>query len=98
MRRIRRCFVTSTASRPTARVMRSVLPSVLSLALLLCTPGVASADPGPGAGPDSMAALIADVAKANQRLEDLTGQIQTEQQAVDKDLGDVENVREKGRS
>jgi cell wall-associated NlpC family hydrolase len=58
--------------------------------MLLCTPGLADADPAA----DSMAALIADVAKANQRLEDLTAEIQTEQESVNKALVDVETARD----
>ncbi|MDT5205002.1 MAG: peptidoglycan DL-endopeptidase RipA, partial [Mycobacterium sp.] len=46
-------------------------PAMLSVALLLGTPGLAKADP------DTMAKLIADVAQANQRLQDLNAQIQT---------------------
>jgi cell wall-associated NlpC family hydrolase len=63
---------------------------VLSVAILLCTPGLADADPAA----DSMAALIANVAKANQRLEDLTAEIQTEQESVNKALVDVETARD----
>jgi cell wall-associated NlpC family hydrolase len=62
------------------------------VALLLCTPspGPAAADPGA----DRMAALIADVAKANQRLDDLTAAIETEQESVNKAMVDVETARE----
>jgi cell wall-associated NlpC family hydrolase len=67
-----------------------MLPSVLSLALLLCTPGLAHGDPAA----DAMAALIADVAKANQRLQDLSAEIQTEQESVNKALVDVEASRD----
>ena len=45
-------------------------PAVLSVAVALCIPGLANADPG--AEPNTMAKLIADVAKANQRLQDLS--------------------------
>jgi cell wall-associated NlpC family hydrolase len=41
-----------------------------------------------------MATLIANVAKANQRLDDLSAAIQTEQQSVDKAIVDVENARD----
>ncbi len=58
--------------------------------MLLSTPGLADADPAA----DSMAALIANVAKANQRLEDLTAEIQTEQESVNKALVDVETARD----
>ncbi|WIM88686.1 NlpC/P60 family peptidoglycan endopeptidase RipA [Candidatus Mycobacterium wuenschmannii] len=65
-----------------------VAPAVLSVALLLGTPGLAKADP------DSMAKLIAEVAQANQRLENLNAQIQTEEESVNKAVVDVENARD----
>ena len=74
-------------ARPIARL---VLPSVLSLALLVSVPVSAKADPAA----DSMAALIANVARANQRLDDLGAAIETEQQSVDKAMVDVETARD----
>jgi peptidoglycan DL-endopeptidase RipA len=62
------------------------------VAVLLCIPGLAKAEPGPG--PDTMAKLIADVAQANQRLQDLSAEIQTEQEGVNKALVDVETARD----
>jgi peptidoglycan DL-endopeptidase RipA len=66
------------------------MPSVLSVALLVCTPGLAHGDPNA----DTLAALIANVATANQRLEDLSAEIQTEQESVNKALVDVETARD----
>lgn len=66
------------------------MPSVLSVALLVCTPGLAEADPAA----DNLAALIANVAKANQRLQNLSAEIQTEQESVNKALVDVETARD----
>ncbi|BBZ52982.1 NlpC/P60 family peptidoglycan endopeptidase RipA [Mycobacterium heidelbergense] len=86
MRRTRR----GPAARPAAGLLRLVIPSVVSVAMLACTPGMAGADPAA----DSLAALIANVAKANQRLEDLSAQIQTEQESVNKALVDVETARD----
>ena len=63
-------------------------PAVLSLALLLGTPGLAKADP------DTIARLIADVAQANQHLQDLNAQIQTEEESVNKAVVDVETARD----
>jgi cell wall-associated NlpC family hydrolase len=63
-------------------------PAVISVALLLGTPGLAKADP------DTMARLIADVAQANQRLQDLNAQIQTEEESVNKAVVDVETARD----
>jgi peptidoglycan DL-endopeptidase RipA len=61
---------------------------MISVALLLGTPGLAKADP------DSMAKLIADVAQANQRLQDLNAQIQTEEESVNKAVVDVATARD----
>lgn len=79
-----------SSARPAARLMRPVVPSVLSVALLVCTPGLAEADPAA----DNLAALIANVAKANQRLQNLSAEIQTEQESVNKALVDVETARD----
>src|ERR1700757_4684228 len=87
MRRICR----GSSIRLAPRVTRRPVPAVLSLAVMLCIPGLANADPG--AGPDTMAKLIADVAQANQRLQDLGAQIQTEQESVNKAVVDVETAR-----
>ena len=78
-------------ARPAARLVRPVIPSVLSVALL-----AVHARPWRIGDPDAdtMAALIADVAKANQRLEDLSAEIQTEQESVNKALVDVETARD----
>jgi cell wall-associated NlpC family hydrolase len=76
--------------RPIVRLARPVLPSVLSLALLISVPVSAKADPVA----DRMAALIANVATANQRLEDMSAAIEAEQQSVDKAMVDVETARD----
>ncbi|OBF49374.1 peptidase M23 [Mycobacterium sp. 852002-53434_SCH5985345] len=86
MRRTRR----GSTAQPVARLVRPVVPSVVSVALLLCTPGLAHGDPAA----DSLAGLIANVAKANQRLENLSAEIQTEQESVNKALVDVETARD----
>ena len=67
---------------------RRVGPAMISVAVLLGTPGLANADP------NTMAKLIADVAQANQRLQDLNGQIQTEEESVNKAVVDVETARD----
>ncbi|MBY0442716.1 MAG: NlpC/P60 family peptidoglycan endopeptidase RipA [Mycobacteriaceae bacterium] len=77
-----------------AKFLRPAIPTALSAALLMSTPGVgpglASADPGA----ENLGALIADVAKANQRLEDLRGAIEAEQERVNKAIVDVQTARE----
>lgn len=82
--------------------MRRVVPirgasPFVTLALLLSTPGlmapgVASAEPD--TNPSSLAALIAAVAEANQRLQDLGADIQTQQESVNKALVDVQTARD----
>lgn len=74
--------------RLATKLAHRVGPAVLSVALLLGTPGLAQAEP------DSIATLIADVAQANQRLQDLNAQIQTEEESVNKAVVDVETARE----
>lgn len=64
---------------------------LLTLALLLSTPGLAHAEP---AAPNSLAALIADVADANQRLQDLGASVQSEQESVNKAILDVQTARD----
>ncbi len=86
MRRTRR----GSAPRMAARFVRPAIPSVLSVALLLSTPGLATADQGT----DTIAALIADVARANQRLEDLSAAVETEQESVNKAMVGVETARD----
>jgi cell wall-associated NlpC family hydrolase len=76
--------------RPIAKLVRPVLPSILSMALLIAMPVSAKAD----SAADSMAALIANVARANQRLDDLGAAIETEQQNVNKAMVDVETARD----
>ncbi|GLE53161.1 peptidase M23 [Mycobacterium montefiorense] len=60
------------------------------MAMLVTTPGLAQGDPNA----DTLGALIANVAKANQRLENLSAEIQTEQEVVNKALVDVETARD----
>lgn len=86
MRRTRR----SSASRKAGRLVRPAIPSVISIALLIGTPAVVHADPNA----DTMAVLIANVAKANQRLEDLSAAVETEQESVNKAMVAVEGARE----
>lgn len=79
-----------SSARPALRLVRPIVPTVLSLAFLIGTPGLAEADPAA----DNLAALIANVAKANQRLQNLSAEIQAEQESVNKALVDVETARD----
>ncbi|BEH76464.1 MULTISPECIES: NlpC/P60 family peptidoglycan endopeptidase RipA [Mycobacterium] len=90
MRRTRR----SSASRSAARLVRPAIPSVVSVALLVTVPAVANAD----SRTDSIAALIADVARANQRLDDLSAAVELEQEGVNKVMVAVETARDEAAS
>jgi peptidoglycan DL-endopeptidase RipA len=63
----------------------------VSLALLLATPGLAQADPD---NPDTVAQLIAAVADANQKLQDLGAAVQMRQESVNKAIADVQTARD----
>jgi peptidoglycan DL-endopeptidase RipA len=65
-----------------------VIPLVIGI--LLATPGLAVAQPG---SPD-IAGLVAEVANANQKLQDLGAAIQTQQESVNKAIVDVQNARD----
>jgi cell wall-associated NlpC family hydrolase len=65
---------------------------MLTVSLLVCAPGVAQGNPAPD--PDGVAALIADVADANQQLQDLGATIDAEKESVNKALVDVQTARE----
>ena len=71
------------------RRFRRLVP-VAAAALMVGLPAVARAEPAP----DTLAALVADVAEANQRLQDLGAQIQTEKESVNKALVDVQTARD----
>src|ERR1700752_4633285 len=74
--------------RLATRLTRRVAPAMLSVAVMLSMPGLAHAEP------DTMANLIEDVAQANQRLQDLGAQIQTEEESVNKAVVEVETARD----
>ena len=78
--------------QPAIRIAKPVCPLVLSVALTLSTPGLALAEPAPA--PNTLAALVADVAEANQRLQDVGAKVQAEQEAVNKALVEVQDARD----
>ncbi len=92
MRRIRCGAADSAGSafRRAARFAQPAAASVLSTAMLLGTPGLAGAEPDP----DGLAALIADVAEANQQLQNLGAQIATQKEGVNKALVDLQTARD----
>src|SRR4051812_10262321 len=63
----------------------------LAIGMLLATPGLAVAQPG---SPNTLGALVAAVAEANQKLQDLGAAIQTQQESVNKALVDVQTARD----
>ncbi|WP_409426254.1 NlpC/P60 family peptidoglycan endopeptidase RipA [Mycobacterium sp. SMC-11] len=91
MRRIR-CGSDGSVFRLAIRVAQPATVSVLSAAMVLGTPGLAAAHPGPD--PDGIAALIADVADANQQLQNLGAQIAEEKEGVNKALVDLQTARD----
>lgn len=64
---------------------------MLVTAMLSATPGLAVAQPD---NPDSLAALVAAVADADQKLQDLGAQIQQQQESVNKAILDVQTARD----
>ena len=74
------------------RATRVVCPLTLTVAMTLTVPGLAQADPGPA--PNSLAALVADVAAANQRLQDIGAAVQAEQEGVNKAIVAVQDARD----
>ncbi|AMO61678.1 cell wall-associated hydrolase, invasion-associated protein [Mycolicibacterium phlei] len=65
--------------------------ALLAVAMLFTTPGVVHAQPG---SPDGIAALVAAVADADQKLQDLGAQIQLQQESVNKAIVDVQTARD----
>jgi peptidoglycan DL-endopeptidase RipA len=63
----------------------------LAIGMLLATPGLAVAQPG---SPDTLGALVAAVANANQKLQDLGAAIQAQQESVNKAILDVQTARD----
>jgi peptidoglycan DL-endopeptidase RipA len=75
------------------RTRNSVCAAAVTAGLLISTPAIATADPGAPA-PTDMASLIAAVADANQKLQDIGAAVQTRQEAVNKAIVDVQTARD----
>lgn len=75
-----------------ARVGRAVCPLTLTVAVTLSVPGLAQAEPQPS--PNSLAALVADVAEANQRLQEVGARVQIQQESVNKAIVEVQEARD----
>lgn len=74
------------------RAARAVCPLTLTVAMTLTLPGLAEAEPNQE--PNSVAALVADVAAANQQLQDVGAQVQMQQEAVNKAIMEVQDARD----
>jgi peptidoglycan DL-endopeptidase RipA len=76
-----------------ARTRHSVCAAAVAVGLLLSTPGLGAAEPAP-ASPNDIATLIAAVADANQKLQDVGAAVQSRQEAVNKAIVDLQTARE----
>jgi cell wall-associated NlpC family hydrolase len=75
------------------RTRHSVCAAAVAVGLLLSTPGLGAAQPTP-ASPDDIATLIATVADANQKLQDIGAAVQSRQESVNKAIVDLQTARE----
>ncbi|MBV8930223.1 MAG: NlpC/P60 family peptidoglycan endopeptidase RipA [Mycobacteriaceae bacterium] len=81
--------------RTRVRRTRAWTAVAVSFALLLATPGLSVAEPdSPNSSPTSLAALIAQVADANQKLDEIGAAVQARQESVNKAVADVQTARE----
>ena len=71
----------------------SVCAVAVAVGLLLSTPGLGAAQPAP-ASPDDIATLIAAVADANQKLQNIGADMQSRQESVNKAIVDLQAARE----
>jgi peptidoglycan DL-endopeptidase RipA len=79
------------------RTRHSVCAAAVAVGLLLSTPGIGAAEPAP-ASPNDIATLIAAVADANQKLQDVGAAVQSRQEAVNKAIADVQTAREQAEA
>ena len=73
------------------RTPRALRDPGLSSACCSRTPGLAVAQPG---SPDTAGSLVAAVANANQKLQELGAAIQAQQESVNKAIVDVQTARD----
>ncbi len=74
------------------RTRHSVCAAAVALGLLLSTPGLGAAEPP--SSPNDIATLIAAVADANQKLQDLGASVQSRQESVNKAIVDLQTARD----
>src|SRR5919106_3513222 len=72
----------------TSRLCARVCAVPLTIGMLLATSGLAVAQP------DNIGSLVAAVANANQKLQELGAGIQTQQESVNKAIVDVQTARD----
>jgi len=84
--------MSSTPRGSRVRATRAMCPLTLTVAMALSVPGLAQAEPAAPA--NGMAALVADVAEANQRLQDIGAAVQIEQESVNKAIVAVQDARD----
>ncbi len=82
----------STRVNRAIRATRAVCPLTLTVAITLTVPGLAHADPD--TAPIGVAGLVADVAEANQQLQDIGAKVQMEQESVNKAILEVQEARD----
>ncbi|MGE5695010.1 MAG: NlpC/P60 family peptidoglycan endopeptidase RipA [Candidatus Sericytochromatia bacterium] len=75
----------------------SVCAAAVAVGLLLSTPAVGAAEPAP-AGSNDVATLIAAVANANQRLQEIGASVQSRQEAVNKAIVYVQTARDQAEA
>jgi cell wall-associated NlpC family hydrolase len=80
-----------TPGASVSRLCGRLCAALLTVGVLAATPGLAVAQPG---SPDNLAALVAAVANANQKLVDLGAAIQAQQESVNKAIVDVQTARD----
>jgi peptidoglycan DL-endopeptidase RipA len=81
----------ASASRLLGRVCAVALTFGMLATVLSPNGGTAAAEPG---SPDTIAALVAAVANANQKLSELGAAVQAQQESVNKALVDVQTARD----
>lgn len=75
------------------RTRHSVCAAAVAVGLLLSTPGLGAAQPAPASAED-IATLIAAVADANQKLQDVGAAVQSRQESVNKAIVDLQTARD----
>jgi cell wall-associated NlpC family hydrolase len=80
-----------TPGASASRLCGRLCAALLAVGVLAATPGLAVAQPS---NPESLATLVAAVANADQKLQDLGAAIQAKQESVNKAIVDVQTARD----